>query len=79
MTTDDREHRPVTQRVQSRCRVDCACGWRGQVVSTWAEGHDRWVEHWVAEKPSLFDADMDLPPRVWRRQVPVADRQRLLS
>ena len=30
-------HRPDTRRVGSRCRVDCSCGWRGPLVSTFGE------------------------------------------
>ena len=41
----EREHKPEPLRVQSRCRVDCSCGWRGPVVSMFGEGHAPWVEH----------------------------------
>lgn len=45
------EHKPNTKRVQSRCRVDCTCGWRGEIVSTFGEGYRPWVAHFKAHSP----------------------------
>ena len=38
-------HRPDARREQSRCRVNCSCGWRGPLVPTFGEGHKPWSEH----------------------------------
>lgn len=43
-------HRPVTIRTQSRCRVDCSCGWRGPLVSMFGEGYKPWGDHFNEQK-----------------------------
>lgn len=52
-------HRPDPVRTQSRCRVNCSCGWRGPLVSMFGEGHIAWVEH--------FDGMMRLAELVTER------------
>lgn len=39
------DHRPDPHRVSSRCRIDCTCGWRGPLVSTYGEAHQPWAAH----------------------------------
>ena len=43
--SEERTHRPEPLRAQSRCRVDCTCGWRGPLVAMFGEGVPPWMEH----------------------------------
>jgi hypothetical protein len=42
------EHKPDPKRINSHCRVDCSCGWKGPQVPMFGHGHQPWVEHFKA-------------------------------
>lgn len=54
-------HKPLPLRVQSRCRVDCLCGWRGPLVPTFGDGQRSWSEHFY-NAPMVGEATRE--PRV---------------